>query len=111
MNSKRSDSQKEMPLRFAQPDYYRLLQDEMAALHLHPFDIKSSVAINGEQDMTIYLRYGEDFHQTKSFSFSFDPVNRMSGELAAFFHEAAEDCRKMMIGDFYKRINLNFESP
>lgn len=104
MNSRRSDPRKEMPLRFAQPEYYRLLLEEMEALHLHPYDIHSSVVMNGEQNLTIILRYSEEFKRTKSFSISLDPANRMSDELAAFFHEAAEDCRNMLVGDFDKRI-------
>jgi hypothetical protein len=76
----------------------------MEASHLHPFDIKSSVVMNGKQNLTIFLRYGEGFKRMKSISFSPDPINRISDELAAFFREAAEDCRNMLVEDFYNRL-------
>ena len=90
-----------LPLRFAQADCYRLLLEELAAHHLHAYDVQADAAWQGAL-LTISLRYGEGLARERERVFAQDEVERLNSSLSEFFREAAADCRKAMIADYYK---------
>jgi hypothetical protein len=101
MNNESMKQTKERPLRFANPECYRLLLEQLATVHLHPFDIQASVR-QEEAEMTIFLRYGEGLAKKRVCTFSHDAIRRSDPEVSAFFLEVAKDCKKTLIAEYYQ---------
>ncbi|MFC7680158.1 hypothetical protein [Paenibacillus sp. GCM10028914] len=102
MSKRMTSLPSERPLRFVKPDYYQLLQEQMKDQHLHLFDIQAVVIKNGEE-MSISLRYGEEFASERSLTMNADAEQvGQAEELNEFFRNTVEECKKKIIADYYQ---------
>ena len=102
----RTPPRKTRLLRFAEPACYRLLSEQLALYHLHPFDVHASVRQDDAAGRAeIFIRYG-DGPVVRSAAFAVEALQGPADEIADFFRETAKDCKKTLIGDYYKLMKV-----
>lgn len=99
----REHRSKARPLRFARPELYDRLLTELKTLHIHSFDVQASI-IEKEKDAEIILRFGDDFSQSMSETFSYEAIQRINEEVISFFKEATEKSQQAIVADYYKMM-------
>lgn len=92
-------------LRFAAPELYRLMDDIFTLHHIHPFDVQA-FAVKNEQGIEIILRFTSDFSQFVMRQISHQQAKSPDQEVTQFFEDAAEKCKSVLIGNYYKMIKL-----
>lgn len=118
MNSARSDNPggdpssspvpgpRPKPLRFADPACHRLLLEQLAPYHLHAHDVHAVLQIDeAEAKATMTLSYG-DAPVRRIGEFSAEALKRQDTEIVDFFREAAKDCKKTLVADYYKLMKV-----
>jgi hypothetical protein len=91
----------EQPLRLALPDCYKRLIDHFSRHHLHSYDV-TATAVAEANGWTIRLVFGEGSGEHRSRTFSVAELAGTTEELVAFYEDAAKDCQKRLVQDYYK---------
>ncbi|WP_138494214.1 hypothetical protein [Paenibacillus pinistramenti] len=99
------------PLEFVSPQLYQILKNELARLHIHPYDVRAGGSRSGS-GIQVELLYGEQFNQLKKGFFEDQEevqgieqgIEGGAGEAALFFRQAAEEIKKAMIADYFKMM-------
>lgn len=94
----------ERPLRYALPNCYRLLMDQFAAQHLHPYDVMAGVIHDDAGGYRIVLRYGEEMSYTKERYFTSRMIEQGEEAIVEFFSEAGRDCKKALMTEYYRMM-------
>ncbi|MGM8364955.1 hypothetical protein ACLIBG_05650 [Virgibacillus sp. W0181] len=91
-------------LRVIDPKLFRYIVNKLNDSHnIHSYDIEA-LAVKEASGLTITLRYGENYAQSKEAFFSFEIINNRSEELNAFIQEAADECKEVMVADYFKMM-------
>jgi len=94
------------PLRFVDPACYRLLLEQLEPYHLHGHDVHAALLIDeAEGKAVLTLTYG-DAPVRRIGEFAVDALKRLDAEIVDFFREAAKDCKKTLVADYYKLMKV-----
>ncbi len=108
MNSapKQSSNPRPKPLRFADPACYRLMQEQLEPYRLHAHDVHATLLIDeAEAKAILTLSYG-DAPVRRIGEFALDALKRQDAAIVDFFREAAKDCKKTLVADYYKLMKV-----
>lgn len=94
------------PLRFADPACYRLLLEQLEPYHLHAYDMHATLLVDETAGQAVLsLCYG-DGPVRRIAEFPLDVLKRQDREIIDFFKEAAKDCKKTLVADYYKLMKV-----
>lgn len=100
----KTDQKSSKSLRVIDPKLYRFIVDELNRRHnIHSYDIQI-LAKKIESGLTMTFKYGEDYAQSKEVFFEFKTLNDRNSELTDFIHGLADDCKSVMIKDYFKMV-------
>lgn len=92
------------PLRVIDPKLYKFIVDELNRRHnIHSYDIEI-LAKKIDSGLTMTFKYGEDYAQSKEIFFDFKTLHDRSSKLTDFVHELADECKSVMIKDYFKMV-------
>jgi len=94
------------PLRFVDPACYRLLLGQLEPYHLHAYDMHASILIDETEGTAVLtLSYG-DAPVRRIGEFSVEALKGPDAAIVEFFREAAKDCKKTLVADYYKMMKV-----
>lgn len=92
-------------LRFTAPELYKHMIGIFSNVHIHTYDIHATSA-KKDHGLEITLRFANDFSQIICRTFSMEQTLHPDDDVTAFFKEAAEKCKALLIADYYKIMKL-----
>jgi hypothetical protein len=90
-------------MRFAAPALYEKMVEAFEDLHIHPYEIHATV-IKNENGMDVCLRFSADYSQSITNHFDNEQVMQPDEEVNLFFQNAANQCKALLIADYYKMM-------
>lgn len=90
-------------LRYAAPELYTKMVEIFSTYHLHPYDVHAT-SLKVENGYEVSLKFSTNFSQTITQHFTFNQVAEPDEEVTHFFERAADQCKSLLIADYYKMI-------
>ena len=88
-------------LRYAAPPLYKRMVEVFSTYHIHPYDFLAKLRKNNDE-FTVIVRFSSDYSQVVSKGFTSEQVMHPDEEVTRFFTEAADQCKSLLVADYYK---------
>jgi hypothetical protein len=77
--------------------------ESFSAFHIHPYDVQA-VLLKKENGYDVTIRFSSDFSQVVTAHFSYEQAAHPDEEVTRFFENAANQCRSVLMAEYYKMI-------
>lgn len=95
----------EESLRFATPRLYERMVETFSKYNLHPYDTEATVR-RKHDSIDISIKLTGNAANLASTTISLNQANEPDEEVNTFFETSAEECKNLLIKDYFKMIKL-----
>jgi hypothetical protein len=95
----------EQLIRYAAPELYQRMMETFSAFHIHPYEVQATL-LKKENGYDVTIRFSSDFSQVVTAHFSYEQASHPDEEVNRFFENAANQCRSVLMAEYYKMIKL-----